>query len=310
MHRRQFNRFLAAAAAAPSLAMGLDGADAGRSHLKFTAAGDEFRFDTGSLRGALRAQGRSLGLQPIWESGSGKAVAGPYGLFSPYRLLAADARFGTAAWDWASRASLLPDGAVEVQWSADKDHPLDMTVVYQFAAEATLDVKTTVAPRSDLSRFELFLASYFDGFASTYGYVTGKAGFVEATQAAGDWQMFLRDEAAVPMIGDGRWKRPPNPVDWKIVSRQAAQFAVRRDAPTGLTALLMSPPMDCFAISMPYSGEGHRSVYLSLFGCDLKAGKAASARARLMIGRGISNEKAVALYEEYSRAGRRCSTGS
>jgi len=81
--------------------------------------------------------------------------------------------------------------------------------------------------------------------------------------------------------------------------RLAAPLAVRRDAKSGLVAVVMAPPEDCFAVLTPYGEEGHRSVYLSLFGRDLKAGEAVSARARLVIGRDITDEQAIALYKAY-----------
>jgi len=292
-----------AAAAAP-LARAL-AADAPPARLAFTASGKEYRFDTGALRGTLREGGKSIGLHPVLEGTPGANVAGMLGLFSPYRLLTADARFGTAAWDWASQAQLLPDGAVEVQWSPDKDHPLAITAVYRWTAPNVLDFQATVKPQQDVRRFELFLASYFEGFPRSFVYVQenpgadGKPGFLEAAKSAGVWQAFPRDEDAARIFGDGRWGRPPNPVDWKIMPRLAAPIALRRDAKTGLAAVLMAPAEDCFAISTPFGEEGHRSVYLSLLGRDLKAGEASSARARLVIGREISDQQAVALYRAY-----------
>jgi hypothetical protein len=281
------------------------------ARLAFTAAGQEFRFDTGVLRGTLREGGKSLGLRPVLEGSSATPVAGAFGLFSPYRLLTADARYGTAAWDWSSQSRLLSDGAVEVRWLPDKEHPLEIAAVYRWTAPHVLDFQATVKPQQDLRRFELFLASYFEGFPASFVYVKespdagGKPGFLEARKAAGDWQAFPRDDDAAQILGDGRWKRPPNPVDWKIMPRLAAPLALRRDARSGLVAVLMAPAGDCFAISTPYGEEGHRSVYLSLFGRDLKAGEAAAARARLVIGRGMSDQQVVALYEDYAREGRK-----
>ena len=86
-------------------------------------------------------------------------------------MLSADARYGTAAWDWPSRAKLLDSGAVESRWSADKDHPFDMTARYRFSAPDTLDLTVTVVPRQNLRRFELFLSSYFWGFSTSFAYV-------------------------------------------------------------------------------------------------------------------------------------------
>jgi hypothetical protein len=273
--------------------------------LAFTADGKGFRFDTGALRGTLRLDGRAIGLRPVVEGGSGQQVAGVFGLLSPYRLLASGARFGTAAWDWPSVGRSLPDGGVEVSWTADEQHPLDMTATYRLAAASVLDFQTTVRPRRELRQFELFLASYFEGFPSCSACIRSATGgeprLLEASRAAGPWQMFPRDAGAVQLIRDGRWKCPPNPVDWTIMPELAFPLAVRREAGSGLAAVLMAPAGDAFAVSMPYGEEGHRSLYLSLFGRDLSPGRTASARARLVIGRGISDEQAVRLYREYVR---------
>jgi hypothetical protein len=273
--------------------------------LAFHRAANELRFDTGVLQGTLGEGGKSLGLRPVRHVPSGVQIAGMFGILSPYRLLTADARFGTAAWDWTSRSEVLADGAARVHWPADKNHPLEMTGVYRWSANDTLDLELTVNPRRDLRRFELFLASYFHGFPTSLAYVrqagtaNGPGRFMKAEKAGGDWQAFPRDDAAAKIVGDGRWRRPPHPVTWTIMPRYAAPLAVRRDAVSGLAAVLMARPCDCFAVSMPYGGEGHGSVYLSLFGRDLKAGQKATATARLVIGKDISDDKAVELYRTY-----------
>jgi hypothetical protein len=63
----------------------------------------------------------------------------------------------------------------------------------------------------------------------------------------------------------------------------------------------MSPPLDCFGVLTPFEGEGHRSMYLSLFGKDLKAGETARARARLVIGTKLANDTLDKLYADYLR---------
>jgi hypothetical protein len=273
--------------------------------LAFVAAEKEFRFDTGVLAGTLRSGGKSLGLGPVVHKATGTALAGPYGLFSHYRLLTADERFGGGAWDWPSEARLLPDGAVEVQWRADAGHPFDMQAVYRWRNPKTLDVTTTVTARKELRSFEVFLASYFQSLPQSLVYAKPGEGadarpaFLPADRAAGVWQMFPRDAEAVRLIQDGRWKRPPNPVEWTIRPPLAAPLAMRRDEKTGLTAVVMVPRGDCFAVATPFNEEGHRSLYLSLLGRDLKVGDTATARARLVVDRGISDEQAVALYEAY-----------
>ena len=276
-------------------------------NLAFTAAGKEYHFDTGVLRGTLRPDGRSLGLTSIVDVASGTSLAGGAGLCSHYRLLDSEARYGSAAWDWASQSRLLPNGGVEVLWSADKDHPFDMKAVYRWKAANVCDVTTRVTAKKDIQRLEVFLASYLAALPDSFVYVQGcpetggKPGFFAALESRGPWQTFPRDDEAVKIAGDGRWKRPPNPVDWKMMPRLAAPLAMRRDEKTGLTALVMAPAKDCFAVSTPFSGEGHRSIYLSLFGRDLKTGESATARSRLVIGHKISDEQAIALYEAYAR---------
>lgn len=273
----------------------------------FVVEGKEFRFDTGLLRGVLRPQGRSLGLVAVIDAGSGSTLSGGLGLFSHYRLLDAGARYGGGAWDFPSQGRLLADESVEAAWPSQPGLPFEMTATYRWNAPNALDLVTTVTARKDLHRFEVFLASYFNGFAESLVYVkshpqrSGKAGLMRAVRSNGDWQMFPRDDAAVKVILDGRWQRPPHPVDWKIMPALAGPLGVRRDAATGLTALVMAPPDDCFAVATPYGEEGHRSVYLSLWGRDLKTGQTARARARLVIGRDISDAQALAIYEAYAK---------
>ena len=85
----------------------------------FVADGQQYRFDTGALRGTLRVQGKSQGLTELMDTASGVAVSRFMGCVSHYRLLDADARYGEAAWDWTSTARLLTDGSVEARWPAD-----------------------------------------------------------------------------------------------------------------------------------------------------------------------------------------------
>ena len=88
--------------------------------LAFSRTAGGLRFDTGVLQGMLGEGGKSLGLRPVTHVASGVQVAGAFGIFSPYRLLTSDARFGTAAWDWASKSELRADGAASVHWLPDQ----------------------------------------------------------------------------------------------------------------------------------------------------------------------------------------------
>lgn len=274
---------------------------AAETKLAFTAAGNEFAFDTGVLRGVLRGGGQSKGLLPVFDCASGMPLAKSLGWFSHYRLLDDATRYGKAAWDWPSVARVIAGGAVEVNWKADEAHPFDMQAEYRWAAPNTLDLATRVTARKELKKFEVFLASYFDGFAETRVYAGPSSGWTSPTQADGKWHAFPRDEQAVSMLQDGRWKRGANPVEWSIRPRLNAPLAVRRDAERGLTAVLMTRAADCFAVAAPHDGEGHRSLYVSLFGRDLAVGQSIEARSRLMIVGQVTQAEAVGHYESFCR---------
>jgi hypothetical protein len=273
------------------------------------AEGGEFQFDTGILRGTLRAGGKSLGLTSVVHIPSGARISDAYGLFSHYRLFTADHRFGRdGAWSVASEATLRDDGSVEAHWPASNDLPFEMWVVYQWSAPATLDVETRVRPRTDLAGFESFLASYFaKQFTASMVYVKKPAGhdhgaaFMPAVESAGEWQMFPRDRAAIGLIQDGRWKYPLYPVDWTIMPELAQPLGVRSDGESNIVALLMAPASDCFAVSTPFQTQKtHRSMYLSLFGGDIKAGQVARARARLVIGVSFGVKEIRKSYQTYT----------
>jgi len=114
--------------------------------------------------------------------------------------------------------------------------------------------------------------------------------------------MFPRDRQVVALIRDGRWKQPPHPVDWAVRDNLAAPLGIRRGRTHPVAAILMAPGEDCYALSTPFAGEGHFSLYLSLFGRDVKAGQTAAARARLVIAKSPSDEQIVELYRKYTRA--------
>ncbi len=278
-----------------------------RVGLTFRAAGTNgFTFDTGMLRGRLRAGGESKGLTEVVHVPSGITLDSSMGLFGHYRVFTADTRYGSGAWHWPSEAQLRADGSVEVRWTATKDRPFELRAVYKWATPSALDVETSVEARTNLTKFESFLASYFSpSFTNSLVYVGGAAGgpgvpaFTPAEQPAGVWQAFPRDDAAVSVIRDGRWTHPPSPVDWTIMPRLAKPIGLRRNMAAGLTAIVMAPPNDCFAVLTPHQTEAHRSMYLSLFGRDLKPGETASAHARLLIAAKPSDAEIVRAYNDY-----------
>jgi len=103
----------------------------------------------------------------------------------------------------------------------------------------------------------------------------------------------------VVMVHDGRWTFPPSPVEWVTMPRFARPLGVRRDPTTGLTAVIMSPPRDCFAVLTPHQTESHCSMYLSLIGRDLKPDETAHAHTRLLIATNMSDAEIVEAYSDY-----------
>lgn len=271
--------------------------------LGFVAAdNNEFTFDTGMFKGKLRAGGRSMGLSSVTDNFLGRLDAS-MGLLGHYRVFTANKRYGTAAWDWLSEARLAQDGSVEVHWPATPDRPFELRATYRWASPNTVDLETTVKAKSDLQKFESFVASYFTSSFTNAAVDAGGDGFTPADPAAGTWQAFPRDEAAVSIIKDGRWKIEPNPVDWVTRPALARPLGVRispsADARRGLEAILMAPPADCFAILTPHQAEPHYSMYLSLFGRDVKAGETARAQTRLCLIPPLRASAVRTVYSEY-----------
>ncbi len=275
----------------------------GQTGLRFVAAGAEFRFDTGELRGVLRGGGRPAGLTELVDVATGTNLAGRGGILGFYRLLDADTRYPDG-WSWAGGAArVLADGAVEATWPADAAHPFDLRAVYRWRTPSALDLETTLTAGKALRRMEVFVASYFNGFAESRVYAqtpTGPA-FLDADPASGVWQAFPRDAAAVSIVRDGRWTRPLHPVEWAIRPPHAVPLGLRRDASMGRTALVMARPGDCFAVLTPHGAEAHRSLYLSLFGRDLKPGESATAAVRLVVGRDMDDAAAVSAWEAFRK---------
>jgi hypothetical protein len=271
----------------------------------FSAAGaNEYNFDTGVLRGKLRAEGRSRGLSSVVYVPTGMRLDSSMGLLSHYRVFSAGKRYGTAAWDWPGEATLGSDGAVETRWPAADGRPFELRARYRWAAPNILDLETTVLAKTNLLRFESFLASYFTAdFTNSLVWAAGPDGrrqFIAADKSYGAWLAFPRDGEAAAVIRDGRWKLEPNPVDWVVMPALAGPLAVRRAPATGLTAVLTSPAGDCFAVCTPQQSDPHDSLYLSLFGRDLKEGETARARVRLLIAPELSEAEILKEWAESS----------
>jgi len=262
-----------------------------------TGVGGEFTFDTGIVRGKLREGGASKGLSQVVHIPTGQRLDSSMGLFSHYRVFTQGRRYGVGAWDWPSKARLETDRSVIVHWPATPDRPFEMSAHYRWTTPNTLDLETSVVAKTNLVKFESFLASYFAPAFTNSAVCTGAAGkFSAAAKEAGVWQAFPRDAAVVPVINDGRWKLEPNPVEWILQPAFSKPLAFRRDPELGLTTALMGDPRGCFAICTPHETEAHYSTYLSLFGRDIRAGERVTVAARMIFLNRPGEPELVAAY--------------
>lgn len=277
--------------------------------LRFQAGQNgEFVFHTGILSGKVREKGRAIGLSSLVHAPTGLALSRGYGILSYYRVFSGEQRHGHGAWDWPSQARLLEDGALEVHWPAGGGRAFDLWSIYRWAAPDSLDFEALVRSPADVPDFEILLAAYFSpAFTQSAAYAKegGKAAFLASEQSYGNWQLFPRDAAATALIARGRYKLPPNPVDWAIRPRLAGALAVRRAPAGGLAAILMADPAECIAIAMPHQTEQHYSVYYALFGRTIKAGQTARARGRLQFAVSPTDKQVVQIYRRYVKSLRR-----
>ena len=281
-----------------------------------------FSFDTGVVRGKLRADGKSQGIPTFVDVKTGVELAyggSNPGILSYYRLFSSHKRWGDMKKGdtfrgWEQIAKCQADGSVEIRWPPADDHPIDATATYRWSSPDTIDLETVVTPRIDLPEFEIFLSNYFNKSFANLVYVraprfqAGEPYFLSPVcnpLVAGTYLAYPRDLNAARMIYDGRWEQGHSPVQWSITRFLAAPLAVMHDAKSDVTFVLMARPDECFAVLMPYNKTppdgvaGHRSMYFSLFGGDLKAGKPARARFRLIVGRDITQADAVKRYETF-----------
>ena len=297
----------ALAAAAGALAQTPPAAETGAALAVRQAADGSYRFDTGVLRGSLGVGSKAGGLTDVVFLPTGKSVSG-LGLLSYYRVFSAGKRFR----DLRGRPAqfrLLKGGALEVRWPADKANPFAVTAVYRCVRPDVIDVETSVKADAALPGFEVFLGCYFskDFPAACFPVRSGAGGapeFISAEERDGVWQVFPRDDAALAVINDGRWKRAPNAVDWSVRPPYAIPLVYRAHRSMRLTGVFMTEPDGCFAAFAPQRGESHFSQYFSLFGSDLKPGETARTRSRLVILHGAPEaRKILDLWREFSRPG-------
>jgi len=277
-----------------------------------------FSFNTGLIKGRLRADNGGQGIVSLIDIKTGTELANDHspGLLSYYRLLVTGDRLGNTARQWPKTAKLLPDGVVEVTWPATDEHPVVLKGIFRLSSANTIDLETVVESKKHLSKFELFLSSYFAEnfqslvYAAPARHSRSEAGFIPTEVnplVIGTYLAFPRDLQAARLFYDGRWEAGSNPVHFSVTRHIAAPLAIKRNPVSGISCVFMSRPEDCFAIETPYSMASpdnvaaHYSLYMSLFGGDFKAGQRSTAHTRMVVGTNISDKQALSLYGKFIR---------
>lgn len=262
----------------------------------------EFVISSNLLQGVLRQQGRSIGLHPLLWSKGETMVSGPMGLFNYYRIFTTNHRFGESMRALPSEAERVNSTTVKTHWPSTEERPFNLTGIYTWVSAGIIDLITIVEARSDLSNFDVFLASYlspeFPVSTVCIKDPSGKPKFELVEEKEGIWQAFPRDMEAVSMIKDGRWAIGPSPVDWAVRPEYAVPIIYRRHEKSKLAVIQMAQPEDCIAMFSPYRGETHYSMYFSLFGRSLRAGETTRTRVRLIIGE-YDETEILSVYEDF-----------
>ena len=294
---------------------------AGAADLTFTpAAPGYFSFDTGALRGTIRADGRSQGVVKLTDAATGLELANDPplpGLLSLYRVFAGPTRFPDAR--TAPHRAQLNAARTELSilWEAAPERPYSITGRFTLGDARSLDLALECVAKAPLPAFEIFVSSYpamalrhflFLKYTLHQGggrdpvlYEPTAAPFIEGCYLA-----FPRDDAAARLIFDGRWEKPPNPVHFAAGRHYAAPLLGSRNPENGVAVLLFARAEDCFALESTYTRPGghdsvasHNSLYLSLGGKDLAEGETARFRLRAAVATLARHGEALELHARW-----------
>ena len=186
-------------------------------------------------------------------------------------------------------------------------------VKFTFKEPNIIDMDLWVETLTNYPKFEILLSAYLaPGFESGV-YVAEKefgpnvAEQIRLTDQAmihGIWPFFPRDEAGANLLTDGRHQK--GRWFWRMAIGRRYGMPLAFFSNDGVDAILMGKPEDVYAVGATYKGDAsdnvadHRSIYLSLFGEDLKAGEGRHTQMRMIVGNYGSNpEKHQELYQTF-----------
>jgi hypothetical protein len=280
--------------------------------------GDDYHFETELVSGRYLTAGKYQGMRSVVHRPTSVEIAAGEklpGLVCPYRVFGNGRRFGDVR-DRPTKVDVTPEG-LRIVHPADAENPFDIVSTYSWIAD-TLDIHYAVTVHTDMRGFELGVASYlapgFRAFISRQSNHWGKTESqivpVDVNPMTDLYALFPRNEAAIRTVFDGRWDLPPAPVRYTVPAYFAQALAYRRHVTSGVMAVGMADPKECFAICVPVNNppeapdpaKGYQALYFYLFGRDLKKGETASTRARWVVGQDLEEHEILARWESFAGA--------
>jgi hypothetical protein len=206
------------------------------------------------------------------------------------------------------------EDGITLTWMPTIRMQAKVKVKFTFKEPNIIDMDMWVETLANYPKFEILLSAYLaPGFESGVYVAKEEFGPVEPEQIRlvdqpmihGVWPFFPRDEAGANLLTDGRHQK--GRWFWRMAIGRRYGVPLAFFSKDGVDAILMGRPEVVYAVGATYKGDevndnvaGHRSLYLSLFGEDFKAGEGRYTQMRMIIDdSGSDPEKHMELYRSF-----------
>jgi hypothetical protein len=203
---------------------------------------------------------------------------------------------------------------IKMTWMPTIRRQAKVIVKWTFRQPNIIDMDMSVETLTNYPAFEILLTSYHaEGFETGVYLAKKEFGPIESEQVRptytpmiqGLCPFFPRDEAGANTLTDGRHQK--GRWYWRQVVGRRYALPITFISKDGVDAILMGRPEDVYAVGASYEGNNnndnvakHRSLYLSLFGNDFKAGEGRNTQMRMVIGKYNSDPaKHLELYQKF-----------
>lgn len=272
-------------------------------------------FETDLVSGKYLTAGHYQGVRDLVHRPTGVQIAAGEklpGLVAPYRVFGNGRRYNDVR-ERDGRVEQVSEG-IRITHARNAENPFDLTSVYSWSHD-TLEVRYTLAIHAEMQGFELGIASYlaagFRAFVPRQSNVWGEKDYkivpVDVNPMTDVYAVFPRSEADVKTIFDGRLDLPPYPIRFTVPAFYAFPWAYRRHVRTGVMALGMADPKECYSMCIPVNNppedpdpaNGYQGVYFYLFGRDVHPGETLKTRVRWVIGQDMPESEILARWNEF-----------